>query len=133
MPGIVPDEGEVLTANLVLKGGDANRGTDLELGLFINTSVSELTVLADIVEPTGGLYTRKTLTDANWSMTGGIAVYPKQTFTPVATAYGQLIYGYFIATKGTAPKLLLIEVDPLGPYIIDTTSLYDITPRIQVA
>lgn len=132
MAGIIPDEGKTLLTNLIFKGGDVNRGTNLELGLFTNTSVSATTTLADLVEPTGGSYVRITLTDASWSLSSGYAVYAKQTFQPVGTAYAQPIYGYFIVTKGTAPKLLCLEVDPNGPYTISTAGLYDITPKVKI-
>lgn len=132
MAGIIPDEGETLIANLVFKGGDANRGSSLQLGLFTNSSVSETTTLADIIEPTGGLYARKTLADASWTLVGGQAVYAQQTFQPTATSYAQPIYGYFIATTGTVPKLLAVELDSNGPYTISTSSLYDITPKITL-
>lgn len=132
MTGLIPDEGEVLIANLIFKGGDANRGTSLQLGLMINTSVSETTVLADIVEPTGGTYARKTLADASWSVSGGFCTYALQTFQPVGSAYAQPITGYFIATTGTTPKLLAVEIDANGPYTIDTSNQYDITPKFSL-
>lgn len=132
MAGIIPAEGKTLLVNLALKGGDANRGTSLELGLMINTSVSASTTLADIIEPTGGTYARKTLADASWNYSGGFVTYAKQTFQPSGTAYAQPIAGYFIATTGTTPKLLVVEVDASGPYTIGTDSLYDVTPKIQV-
>lgn len=132
MAGIVPDEGEVLIANLVFKGGDVNRGSSLQLGLMINTSVSETTTLADIVEPTGGTYARKTLADASWSVSGGFVTYALQTFQPVGTSYAQPITGYFIATTGTTPKLLAVEIDANGPYTIDTSSYYDVTPKFPL-
>lgn len=132
MAGIIPDEGETLIANLVLKGGDANRGSSLQLGLFTNTSVSETTTLASLTEPTGGSYARKTLVDANWTLAAGQATYAQQTFQPTGTDYAQPVYGYFIATTGTVPKLLAIELDSNGPYTISTSSVYDITPKITL-
>lgn len=132
MAGIVPDEGKTLLTNLIFKGGDVNRGTDLELGLFTNATVSTVTTLADIVEPTGGTYARKNLADANWSLASGYAVYAKQTFQALGSDYGQPVYGYFVATKGTSPKLLCLEVDPNGPYLLAVEALYDITPKIKI-
>ena len=132
MAGLVPDEGEVLIANLIFKGGDVNRGTSLQLGLMINTSVAETTVLADIVEPTGGTYARITLADASWTVSGGYCSYAAQTFQPVGTAYAQPITGYFIATTGTTPKLLAVEIDTNGPYTIDTSNYYSVTPKFPL-
>lgn len=132
MAGIIPDEGKTLLTNLIFKGGDVNRGTGLELGLFINSSVNASTTLSSLVEPTGGSYARIQLADANWSLASGFAIYAQHSFQPVGTAYAQPIYGYFIATKGTAPKLLCLELDTNGPYTITTTGLYDITPKVKI-
>jgi hypothetical protein len=132
MAGIIPDEGKTLLTNLIFKGGDVNRGTNLELGLFTNSSVSTSTILGDLVEPTGGSYARIQLVDANWSLVAGYAVYAMQSFQPVGTAYAQPIYGYFIATKGTVPKLLGLELDVNGPYTMTTTGLYDVTPKVKI-
>ena len=133
MAGIVPNDGENLIANLIFKNADANRGTDLQLGLFTNTSLSETSALADITEPTGGSYARITLTDGSWSVTGDTASYALQTFTATGGAYTGSIYGYFIATTGSVPKLLAFEVDSSGPYTMAENDSYDITPNITVA
>lgn len=133
MAGFIPNEGETLIANLIFKNADVNRGTGLDLGLFTNAAVTEATVIGDITEPTGGSYARKTLTDASWTVTGDVASYAKQTFTATGSAYTGSIYGYFIVTKGTAPKLLALEVDPNGPYTMAQNDSYDVTPNLTVA
>ena len=38
MAGILPNEGEHLVANLLFKNVDVDRGTNLQLGLFTNTT-----------------------------------------------------------------------------------------------
>ncbi len=133
MAGFIPNDGENLIATLIFKGADANRGSSLALGLFTNASVSETTALGAITEPTGGSYARKTLADASWTITNDVASYALQTFTATGSAYTGSIYGYFIATTGTTPKLLALEVDAAGPYTMLENDAYDITPHITVA
>jgi hypothetical protein len=134
MPGLIPNDGENLIANMIFKNVDANRGTSLQLGLFTNaTGVDETITLASITEPTGGGYARITLADASWSVVADLASYAMQTFTATGSAYVGAIYGYFIATTGTTPKLLAIEIDPVGPYTMAQNDVYDITPNITVA
>ena len=133
MAGFIPNGGENIIATYVFKGADANRGSSLELGLFTNASVSETTALGDITEPTGGSYARITLTDASWTITNDLVEYALQTFTATGSAYTGSIYGYFIATTGTTPKLLAIEVGAAGPYTMAENDAYDITPKVTVA
>ncbi len=133
MAGILPNEGETLVLNLLLKGADADRGASLELGLFTNASISETTTAASLTEPTGGSYARKTLANANWTVTADTGTYPLQTFTATGSAFTGSIYGYFIVTTGTAPRIVAIEVDGAGPYTMAQNDSYDITPNITAA
>lgn len=132
MAGFLPDEGENFIANLILKKTDTDRGTGLDLGLFTNSSVSEAITEATITEPTGIGYARKTLTDGSWTVTGDTGSYAQQTFTAGGDWTGD-VYGYFIATKGTTPRIIAIEVDPNGPYTIKENDTYKVTPNITVA
>jgi len=137
MAGFTPDEGELLIANMVQSGGDVNRGTALELGLMTNVGPVESIVLADITEPTGGGYARIPLVDATWTnaTAGGIttSVYPQQTFTVSGTNYTGAVTGYFVATTGTAPKLLYVEVDGNGPYTLNINDTYKISLNITIS
>jgi hypothetical protein len=133
MAGILPNEGETLVANLLLKNADADRGTDLSLGLFTNTTAPETITAATLTEPTGGSYARKTLTDGSWTVTGDTGTYAAQTFTATGSAYTGSIYGYFIVTKGSTPRIVAIEVDNAGPYIMAQNDTYTITPTVTVA
>lgn len=126
MAGFTPNEGEHLVANLVYKNADVDRGTGLELGLFTNSSVDETITEATITEPTGGSYARKTLTDGSWTVTNDTATYAQQTFTAGAGGYTGSVYGYFIATTGTTPRILHIEVDASGPYTMNENDTYDV-------
>jgi hypothetical protein len=135
MAGITPNEGEKVIADLIYKQITTDRGTSLKLGLFTNSSVSETTTLADITQPTGTGYTAGgiTLADASWTVTNDTATYAKQTFTAGAGGWTGQVRGYFIATTGTTPRLLHLEVDPSGPYTMNANEIYEITPTIVVA
>lgn len=133
MAGFLPDEGEALIGNLVWKNGDADRGVNLDLGLFTNVAPGETISEALITEPTGTGYARIVLTDANWTGAADVRSYAEQTFTGGAGGWAGSIQGYFIATKGTTPRLVAIEVDPNGPYTINENDTYKITPNITTA
>jgi hypothetical protein len=133
MAGLLPNEGENLVANLLFKNTSVDRGTNLDLGLFTNTTAPETITAATLTEPTGGSYARKTLTDASWTITADVASYAAQVFTATGSAMTGSIYGYFIVTKGTTPRIIAIEVDTAGPYTLAQNDTYTITPNITVA
>ena len=133
MAGLLPNEGEHLVANLLFKNADVDRGTGLELGLFTNFTITESITAATLTEPTGGSYARKTLTDSSWVISADIASYPKQTFTATGSDFTGSIYGYFIVTKGTTPRVITIEVDEAGPYTVTQGGMYDVTPNVTVS
>ena len=133
MAGVTPNEAETLCLNLIYGNADADRGTNLQLGLFTNSVLSEASVLGDITEPTGGGYARINLVDGSWVVTGDNATYPQQVFTVTTTDYVGDVYGYFIATTGTTPRLLHYEVDPSGPYDMNVDDTYTIDLSTTVA
>lgn len=135
MAGLLSTESQHLVGDLVFKNADVDRGTSLQMGIFTNSAVptSALT-LGAITEPTGGSYARITLTDASWVVTGSTAAYAKQTFTATGSAMTGLVYGYFLATTGTTPRLLWVERDTNVniPYTLLQNDTYDVTPNITV-
>lgn len=133
MAGLLPDEGETLVANLIFKGADVDRGVGLELGLFTNITAPETITAATLTEPTGTGYARIQLTDANWSVTAGVASYAKQTFTAGAGGWTGGVYGYFVVTKGTVPRIVAIELYPAGSVVYAANDTQDITLNITVA
>jgi len=133
MAGFPPNEGKNLTLNVLFKKITTDLGTDMELGLFTNASVTEATAATDLTEPTGGGYARKTLTDASWSITADTASYAQQTFTASGSAYTGTVKGYFIVTKGVTPRIIAIEVDSNAPYTIADGDSYAVTPVVKVA
>ena len=133
MAGILPNEGEALVAKLLFKNADVDRGTNLQLLLFTNSTISETITAATLTEPTGTDYARKTLTDGSWTVTADTADYAQQTFTGGVGGWTGSIYGYAIVTTGTTPRIIAIEVDSNGPYTIGASDTYKVTPNITVA
>tara|TARA_R110002094_G_scaffold219518_1_gene191542 strand:- start:9 stop:410 length:402 start_codon:yes stop_codon:yes gene_type:complete len=133
MAGLLPNEGETLVANLVLKNTDVDRGTTLDLVLFTNTTAPETITAATLTQPTGTGYAAISLADASWTVTGDTGAYALQTFTGGAGGWTGSIYGYAILTTGTTPRILAIEVDAAGPYTIAENDTYDVTPNITFA
>jgi len=133
MPGILPNEGETLVANLVFKNADVDRGTGLQLLLFTNATIGETTTAASLTEPTGAGYARITLIDANWNVTAGTASYPQQKFTVGTGGWTGQVYGYAVVTTGTTPRIVAIETDPYGPFTMVAADTYNVTPSITAA
>jgi hypothetical protein len=96
------DQGETKLANVFFKS--AARGT-LYLGLYENsTEPLETATLTNITESTAPGYSRITLSDTDWTVSGNTVTMAQKTFT--FTGSGNTIYGAFI-TDGTD----LIAVD----------------------
>lgn len=133
MPAIATTEGDTLIANLLFKNADVNRGTGLKLGLFTNSSVSASTTYGALTQPTGGGYAEISLTDGSWSVASGVASYAAQTFTVSGTTYSAAIYGYYIRTMGTSPKIITLQTDPAGPITFAIGDTYVITPNITLS
>lgn len=130
--GIVPNEGETLMGQVIFQRTHVDRDATLELGLFTNASIDDTITEATLTEPSGTGYARITLTDASWSVTGGVASYAQQTFTGGAGGWTGSIQGYFIASVsgGGTQRIICIEVDGNGPYTINENDTYKITPNI---
>lgn len=130
--GFTPDEGETLNAQVQYQRIHADRDATLELGLFTDVTPDETITEATITEPTGTGYARIVLTDASWAAVAGIASYAEQTFTGGAGGWTGNIQGYFISSvsSGGTKRLLVIEVDGNGPYVVAENDTYKITPNI---
>lgn len=133
MAGFLPNEGETLVANLVFSNADVDRGTNMELMLFTNSSPGETITEATLTEPTGTGYARISLVDGTWNVSGDTADYAEQTFTAGAGGWTGSIQGYAIVTTGTTPRIVAIEVDSNGPYTLNENDTYKITPNISIA
>ena len=133
--GFTPDEAETLIGQVIFQRIHIDRDATLELGLFTNVTPAETITEATITEPTGTGYARITLTDASWSVTGGVASYAQQTFTGGAGGWTGSVQGYFIASVsgGGTQRLVVIEVDGNGPYTIAENDTYKITPNVTIA
>lgn len=133
MAGFLPDEGESMNVDQVIKNITTDRGTDLELMLFTNVAPGETITEATLTEPTGTGYARINLTDATWTGSGDTRSYAQQTFTAGSGGWTGSVQGYAIVSKGTTPRIVAIEVDPSGPYTFAENDTYDITPNITYA
>jgi hypothetical protein len=136
MAGVLTNEGKHLLAEVIHQRTHVDRDADLKLGLFTNASgLSAASALANITVPTGTGYASKTLTDASWSVTLGVASYAQQTFTGGAGGWSGAVYGYYIYTiaAGGTARLLYYEIDASGPYTINENDTYKITPGITIS
>jgi len=127
MSGFTPNESETLALNLLFKNADVDRGAGMEIGLFTDVAPAETITEATITEPTGTGYARIALVDGSWSVAGNLASYAQQTFTAGVGGWTGSIQGYFVATTGTTPRLLMVEVDGAGPYTMNENDTYDVT------
>ena len=118
MAGFTPKEGAQVIAEHFYNQDNTDRGINIQVGLFKNTSgLDRDSVLADIVPITGGGYAPITLIDGTWLITDGIVTRPSfLEFTPVTTDF-DAIYGYYAWLSGTTSRLLHVEVDPNAPVI----------------
>jgi len=135
MAGFTPNEGETLIANVIHKRIHVDRDATLELGLFTNAAADETLTEATVTQPSGTGYARIDLTDASWDVTNDVASYAQQTFTGGAGGWTGSVYGYFIATKaaGGTKRLVYVEIDGVGPYVIAENDTYKITANITIA
>jgi hypothetical protein len=108
---LVPNTGEVIALNYLV--GKVTTVRDLIYRLFVNNiTPSETDTAGTYTEAVGGGYASKTLTGANWTVTGGApsdAAYAQQTWTftgPLTT--NLTVYGYYV-TRVTDADLVLAE------------------------
>jgi hypothetical protein len=134
MAGFCPNEGEAFIADyVIMKTQTANRGTDLELGLFNTLSTDDETVTySGLSKITSNLSANTiTLTDGSWTGSADARSYAQQTFTATGTVTD--VRGYYIATTGSAKRLLVVERDTDGPFTLNNGDTYKITPTITIA
>lgn len=111
MPLVVCNNGEVVALSYLVNKVTTTR--DLVYRLFAtNVTPAETDTAGSYTEATGGGYAAKTLTGANWTVTGGApttASYAQQdyTFTGALTT-NATIYGYYV-TRVTDADLILAE------------------------
>ena len=135
MAGFTPNEAETLIGQLIFQRIHVDRDATLVMGLFTDAAPAETITYATLTEPTGTGYAELVLTDASWSVTGGVASYTQQTFTGGAGGWTGSVQGYYIASvsAGGTARLIVIEVDSGGPYTIAEGATYKITPNITIS
>lgn len=88
------------------------------LGLYTDSSEPAVgAALADLTEPVGGGYARKTLTrGTDWTIVAALLTADTETFTSSGAAWGN-VYGYFVGSSSdNTGKLLIVEHFSDGPY-----------------
>lgn len=128
--GLSPNEGETMRGALLLNNTTTDRGTNIDLVLFTNSSgVDETITAAALTQPSGGGYATKLLSDGSWAESPqGQWNYALQQFAFTGAVTGS-VYGYALLSKGTTPRIIGIEVDPSGPYTFGNGDTYDVTPQ----
>lgn len=128
MPGVTPNEGETLIAEILYRRDLTDRDADLVIGLFSGTP-TETTTYATLTKVTATGLGEKTLTDGNWVVTGDSSEYvPNPVFTAGAGVSNESVAGYYIATQssGGTRRLLHFEIDPSGPYSMNENDTYTV-------
>jgi hypothetical protein len=118
--GINPKEGIEVVLNLIYANADINRGTDLVLGCYTNTTVTVNTIWTDITQPnTGTGYLEKTLADDSWIIDNpnGEATYANQEWTATGS-WSADVYGFYIRTTGATPKILHLQPSEIAPVTV---------------
>lgn len=122
MAGITPNEGQSYIAEAVYK----KAGLDLIVGLFTNSSLSVTSAWANIVQPTGGGYAEKAFTASSFSVApGGVATYAKQSWVATGSAITPAIYGYYVRTDESSPRIVHFEFNN-GPRTVTEGDNYTV-------
>lgn len=113
-----------------------NGRTNLKLKLYSNNVTPDASVTnSSFTEVAGGGYAAITLVFANWTITGGVASYPLQTFTFTGpTNSPGTIYGYYIVDTDDVSFIWAQRFpDAILPFEPVDGSTGDITPKLTAA
>ncbi len=116
----IPDEGETLILNLLLKRILTDRDANLEVLLYTNSGLTlETATEAALTEPATGGYARVSLTDASWTVSGDEATYAAVDFTPSAGVFTD-VRGAAVVTKsaGGTQRILGIVAYASAPVTV---------------
>lgn len=126
MAGITPDEGQDYIAEALYP--QTTSLTSYTIGLFTNVTddLTQTSEWADVTQPTGGGYSETSLTAGSWSVaSGGVATYP--TVSWIATdSWDAAVYGYYIRTEETTPRILHFEYRPDGSQSMNEDDIYSV-------
>jgi hypothetical protein len=129
MAGFLPDEGDNMFQDLVWNQSSADRGSNCNLILITNASITAGTTAASLTQPVGTGYATIPLLDVSWSKNGSIRSYALQTFTVGAGGWTPDVTGYACVTTGATPRIMAIELFPGQP--LDSTqegTVFNVTP-----
>lgn len=127
----IPNEGETLLLNMLLKRILTDRDADLEVLLYTNVGLDlETATEAALTEPTeGGGYVRVSLTDANWVVSGDEATHAVIDFVPSGASWAG-VHGAAIVTKsaGGTQRILGIGPFPAAPVTVADGQTFRVDP-----
>lgn len=124
------NEGANLIRDFVFKNGSALGANAIYVGLSTATLTVTTTLATGLSEQTGGGYSRKNVTNANWATTQGSA---NNTAAPASwTASGtamNTVTSLFITNvaSGTAGTLISYSALTSGPYTVNIGSTLNVT------
>ena len=117
----IPNEGETLLLNMLLKRILTDRDANLEVLLYTNSGLTlETATEAALTEPSTGGYARVSLTDANWTVSGDEATHAVVDFTPSGATFPG-VEGAAVVTKsaGGTQRILGIVAYNAAPITIE--------------
>ena len=124
--GVTTDEGAQLLFERAYNGSSPDWGANLLLGLFKNTSgLSSTSVLADVVPITGGNYAPVVLPDNEWVAAGSILSRAQVLVSATGTPFDG-VYGSYIFSTGTTPRLVHFIVSALAPVAVAAGESYPV-------
>ncbi len=120
-------------AEVILKSltGVSTSTETLKLKLYSNNfTPTNLSVLTDFTEVTGGGYAEKSLSSSDWTLTGNAISSVAKTFT-FTSSIGN-VYGYYLVGS-VSGKLMAAEKFTSGPYnIVGSGDSITVTATISV-
>lgn len=130
--GIIPTEGLFNMAHLFFNNVDldADRGANLAADLYTNTvGMDAAQDFYSVDNPAGGSYTALTITDGDWTVTGGQATLAAALdFTATGTDFTPDTVGYVFSSNGATRRLYGIDQNADTPTNIQAGDTYSVTP-----
>lgn len=101
-----------------------------------NTTLTEALTPSSLTEADFTGYSAKTLTGGSWTIAAGdpaSGAYAQQSFVSTADQTSQTIYGYFVVSTDTTPRLMWVERFASAIVVQYNNDSIRITPRITLA
>ena len=101
-----------------------------------NTTLTETLTPSSLTEADFTGYSAKALAGGGWTITAGdpaAAQFAQQSFTATADQTAQTIYGYYVVSTDTTPRLMWVERFTSAIVVQYNNDSIRITPRITLA